>query len=98
MPKADVRDLVNRGRIYGSFGSREPTEASFEQRAPDELYTHEEYVGRSGETPAEATLRNAYNDHGRALEAMQRETGPGPANPTPVVNKYPLDQDGDEDK
>lgn len=74
---------------------------SFAERAPESIFTHAEYAGREGESPAEKTLRDAYNSHGMALQDLQaksRETGPGPANPTPVVNHYPLDQDGDEDK
>lgn len=80
---ADGSDSVEFGRVpIGPKNNSEETEP---------LYTHQEYLGRTGESPAEKTLREGMNDHGRALEQFQKSQ-------TPDVQHYPLDQDGDEDK
>lgn len=42
------------------------------QKDADELYTHTNYLGRIGETPKEKATREALNDAGKRLEALQK--------------------------
>lgn len=71
--------------------SKAPDIAPGDNKETEPLYTHQEYLGRANESPAERTLREGMNDHGRALEQYQKSI-------TPDVQMYPLDKDGDEDK
>lgn len=60
---------------------------------PNQLYTHREYLGRIGESPAEKALREGMNDHSRALEQIQK--GNMIEKQNREATQYPLDKDGD---
>lgn len=88
---ASLHDAADRGATRAPLQEGMPVPPQGDLDSVEPLYTHQEYLGRSGESPAERTLREGMNDHGRALEQYQKSQ-------TPDVQQYPLDKDGDEEK
>lgn len=84
-----MRDAAARGSTQAPLDEAMPVTPSGD--LPYNSYTHVDVQGRDGESPAEKTLRDGLNDHGRALEDLQKSK-------TPEQNQYPLDRDGDEDQ